>query len=355
MLAVRRARSRLQALPRQVFASTDFPAGLSTALPGKDERKQHRGDFVQVPASLEHARDRALKAYTRISTLYERASSTKYGRLMRLDKPTGTQLLFLPCAWGVALGATSVADVVGLSALLYGGAILARGGGCTVNDIWDADVDRRVKRTARRPIASGEVGTTSAVAFAATQFVGGLGVLTMLSPTAFMLGTATLVPALYYPIAKRVVPYPQAVLAFTFNTGALIGYTATTNALAIPAIALYASGICWTMIYDTIYAHQDKRDDGALGVRSTAIEFGDDPRRVLTAFGVAQFASLLVAGLLTDLSTPFYMGASVAAVRVYQQISATDLDDPKACAKSFNDSAATGALIWASILAGRVL
>lgn len=309
---------------------------------------------LKLPPAVEEVRDRALQAYGILSAGYKRAAATPYGRLMRLDKPAGAQLLFLPCAWGVALGAGSVGDVVGLSALLYGGAVVARGGGCTVNDIWDADVDRSVERTADRPVAAGEVSTPAAVAFASAQFLAGLGVLTTLTPSAFMLGTAVLVPALYYPLAKRVVRYPQAVLAFTFNSGAIIGYAAATDAIALPALALYGSGVCWTMVYDTIYAHQDKRDDRALGLKSTALEFGDNPRNVLAAFGAGQFACLFAAGMLTDLSTPFYMGTAVAAMRVYQQIYNTDLDDPKECGKAFADNTSIGALIWGSILAGRL-
>ncbi len=317
---------------------------------------------TRVPPSLLSVRDQALQVWEQVDALSQRASSvynrfaaTPYGRLLRLDKPTGAQLLFLPCAWGIGLGATSVFDVVGLSALLYGGAVVVRGAGCTVNDIFDADVDKQVERTKNRPLAAGEVSTPAAVALATGGFTAGLGVLTCLTPTAFMLGTMTLIPALYYPISKRVFRYPQAILATTFNVGALIGYASCTNSLALPALAAYASGICWTMVYDTIYAHQDKRDDAKVGIGSTALAFKGDTKNTLALFGIGQYAALLAAGATAGLGTTFYMGAAIAASRTYQQIYETDLDQPEQCAKAFNDNAKTGALVWASILAGRLL
>lgn len=274
-----------------------------------------------------------------------------------MDKPIGTQLLFLPCAWGIALGASSPLEVVGLSTLVYGGALLARGAGCTINDIFDRDVDRHVARTKDRPLASGELSIYKAIPFAGAQFLGGLGVLTMLSPTSFIIGTFSLIPIIYYPIAKRVYKYPQFILALTFNVSSLVGYAAVTNALSLPAALLYTSGICWTMIYDTIYGHQDKVDDAKLGLNSSSIAFDADDRsqkKILNMFSIGQFGTLLAAGSMCDLGTSFYMGTAIAASRIYTQIYETDLNDPKACGDSFRSNATTGAIIWASILAGRI-
>eukprot|EP00171_Calliarthron_tuberculosum_P012710 IDg12710t1 len=322
MLAARRARSQIQALSKQILGSSQKTVRLLNASPNENESQPRWA--LKLPPSVEEARDRAVQTYGVMSAAYSRAAATSYGRLMRLDKPAGAQLLFMPCAWGVAIGATSIGDVVGLSALLYGGAVVARGAGCTVNDIWDADIDRSVERTKDRPVAAGEISAPAAVAFAFGAIPGGIGIVDCAYADSIHIG------------------------------GAIIGYAAVTDAIALPALALYGSGVCWTMVYDTIYGHQDKRDDRVLGLKSTALEFGDNPRNVLAAFGAGQFAFLFAAGMLTDLSTPFYMGTAVAAMRVYSQIYNTDLDNPKECGKAFADNTSIGALIWGSILAGRI-
>lgn len=342
-----------------IWPSSVRGAGLSSTQSQNNTTKDEAHSFASIRQhpSFKTAHDQALQVWQQMkrgTNLYNQFASTPYGRLLRLDKPTGAQLLFLPCAWGIGLGATSVLDVVGLSTLLYGGAVIVRGAGCTVNDIFDADVDKQVERTKTRPLAAGEVSTPTAVLLATGGFTIGLGVLTCLTPTAFMLGTMTLIPALYYPISKRVFKYPQAVLATTFNVGALIGYASCTNIVAFPAIAAYLSGVCWTMVYDTIYAHQDKRDDIKVGIGSTALAFKGDTRNTMALFGIAQYAALLAAGASADLGTTFYMGATIAATRTYRQIYETDFDQPQQCAQAFNDNAKTGALVWASILAGRL-
>lgn len=360
MLALRHARATFACITRDARlapCAQVVSRSLFTSPDQKTATPLHR-----LTASVEDAQDRA-RAYTaefapyyeEVSKRYRTFRASPYGRLMRLDKPTGTQLLFLPCAWGIALGATSSLDVVGLSALCYGGAVLARGAGCTVNDIFDADVDGSVARTSERPLPAGEVSTPTAAVFASAQFAGALAVLTALTPTSFILGTATLIPIIYYPLAKRLVSHPQMVLAGTFNAGALIGYAACVDAIALPAVLLYGSGFCWTMVYDTIYGHQDKVDDEKLRLKSSALSFGGDSKRALAAFGVGQFACLFTAGWCADLGTTFYMGSAVAASRVFAQIYDTDLDKPEACGGAFVDSAKNGALIWASILAGRLV
>lgn len=151
------------------------------------------------------------------------AAVVPFLKLARLDKPVGTWLLFWPCAWSLALAAPSAAlPDASLLALFGAGAVLLRGAGCTINDWWDADLDRRVRRTRRRPIAAGDVSSAAALGFLGLQLTLGLGILLQLDPFAQAVGAASLPLVGLYPLAKRVTHWPQAVLGLTFNWGVLL-------------------------------------------------------------------------------------------------------------------------------------
>lgn len=293
-------------------------------------------------------------ARSRFSSIYDRVADTSYGRLMRLDKPIGHNLLFLPGAWGITAASSTTADFLTLTTLFYGGAVLMRGAGCTINDIFDADIDKRVKRTMSRPIAAGEISSTSAFIFLGAQLSGALWVLTKLNTATFLVGTLSVLPVLYYPFAKRVTAYPQAFLGLTFNWGALMGYTAAKGTIGLPAILLYGAGWCWTMVYDTIYAHQDKEDDKILGVGTTALALGQDTKPILVGLTAAKLAFLTGAGLAADLSLPYFMGITASTIHLGNQIYTTDLSDPEQCQRAFVSNQVTGAITWAALVAGRL-
>lgn len=289
-----------------------------------------------------------------LNRIYTRLAQTKYGRLMRLDRPVGTNLLFLPGAWGIAIGATSVTDLIALSALFYGGAVLMRGAGCTINDIWDVDIDREVVRTKTRPIANGEISTPSAFMFLGAQLLGGLGVLSQLNTECFLLGSAVVLPVLFYPLAKRKTAYPQVVLGLTMNWTALMGYCAATGTVATPAVMLYGAGWCWTMVYDTIYAHQDREDDVRLGVGSTAVQFAGNTKPALAGLVAGKVGLLTAAGLAGGLSLPYFLGVGAAGMHLGQQVYSADLENAENCQTAFVSNVTTGTIVWLSILAGRL-
>lgn len=222
--------------------------------------------------------------------LVEAAPTTvqPYLKLARLDKPIGTWLLYLPCTWGIALATPAgVAPELGMLALFGLGATIMRGAGCTVNDMWDVDLDKQVARTATRPLAKGDVTKKQAWGFLALQLTGGLGVLLQLNDYSVVLGAASLFLVATYPLMKRITHWPQAYLGLVFNWGCMLGYSAIHGScdwdLVLP---LYVSGWAWTMIYDTIYAHQDRDDDIVVGVKSTAVLFGDNTKPWLVSVGV---------------------------------------------------------------------
>src|SRR5262249_19250299 len=157
-----------------------------------------------------------------------------------------------------------------LLALFALGAVVMRGAGCTLNDIADRDYDGRVARTRLRPIPSGRVSVRQAILFMHVQLAIGAAVLLSLNQASRPRGIAVLALIVTYPYMKRVTYWPQLFLGLNFNWGALIGWTAVTGELAWPPVLLYIGGICWTLGYDTIYAHQDKEDDARIGVKSAA-------------------------------------------------------------------------------------
>lgn len=222
-----------------------------------------------------------------------------YMLLARLDRPIGTWLLLLPCWWGAALGAMVEGDLlpnIWHMTLFAIGALLMRGAGCAFNDMVDKNIDAQVARTRQRPLASGQLSRLQAACFVVLVSLVGLIILLQFNALSIWLGIGSLTLVAAYPFMKRITWWPQAWLGLTFNWGALLGYTAATNELGWPAIALYAAGIAWTLGYDTIYACQDIEDDALVGVRSTARRLEQD-----IALWVGRFFALAVLGLLASL------------------------------------------------------
>ena len=279
-----------------------------------------------------------------------------YARLARLDRPIGTWLLYLPCLWGLALGwqATRgpLPEMLWYVALFGIGALVMRGAGCTVNDLMDRELDRRVARTATRPIASGAVSPRRALVFLAAQMAVGLAILLQLNAFSWALGTAVLVLVFSYPLAKRVTDWPQAVLGLTFNWGALLGYAAVTGTVAAPAIVGYAAGFFWTLGYDTVYAHQDREDDAIVGVRSSALALGERTRPALAAFYALTVALLGAAAWLAGLGPWSYAGLAALVLHFAWQVRTVDIDDPKGCLAIFRSNRDAGLIVAAAFVLG---
>ncbi|CAM9245128.1 unnamed protein product [Phaeothamnion confervicola] len=277
-----------------------------------------------------------------------------YARLARLDKPTGTLLLLWPCWWSIALAAPpgTLPDPY-LLATFTAGAFVMRSAGCTINDMWDRDFDRHVARTRRRPLASGEATMPQALVFLGGQLILGLGVLLSLNWDCIALGFACMPIVVLYPLAKRFTDWPQLVLGLAMNWGALMGWTAVHGSTSwLNVLPLYGAGICWTMVYDTLYGHQDKRDDAALGLRSTALLFGAATKPVLAGFAAAGVGLLALAGHTAGLTTPFYGGTAAAAAHLLWQIYAADLEDPEQLFRLFRSNQYLGGIVATSIIAG---
>ncbi len=277
-----------------------------------------------------------------------------FARLARLDRPIGTWLLLLPCWWSVALASDGWPDLR-LIVLFGAGAVIMRGAGCTLNDLFDRDFDARVARTATRPVASGQVSVAQALAWFLLLTAAGFLVLTQFNTVTVWVGAASLPVLAAYPMMKRITWWPQAVLGLAFNWGALVGWTAVRGTLDAPALALYAAGICWTLGYDTIYAHQDKEDDAVLGLKSTALRLGTRTRPWLFGFYGGAAILLALAGDLADMAWPFFAVLAIASAHLGWQAATVDLDKPKDCLAKFRANRDFGLILLTGMVAARVL
>jgi 4-hydroxybenzoate polyprenyltransferase len=279
-----------------------------------------------------------------------------YLRLARLDRPIGTWLLLLPCWWSIALAAQPGAwPSVWLLVLFAIGALVMRGAGCTINDMADRDIDGKVARTALRPLASGALSMRQAWQFLGLQLFVGLIVLLCLSWTAIWLGVLSLSVVVIYPFMKRITWWPQVVLGLAFNWGAWMGWAAMRHEVGAPSLPLYLAGVCWTLVYDTIYAHQDKEDDLQVGVKSTALRFGAETKQWLSGFAVGQVLLTAIAFHIAQIGWPAYLALILVAGHLAWQITAVDLNNPKDCLMKFKSNRNLGLLLFAGIILGRLL
>lgn len=281
-----------------------------------------------------------------------------YVRLARFDRPVGAWLLLFPCWWSMLLAQDAIGQTfpnLWFMLLFAFGAFVMRGAGCTYNDIADADFDRQVARTASRPIPSGQVSKRQAFAFAMLLCLAGLAVLLQFNWTTVLLGASSLLLVAIYPFAKRFTNWPQLLLGLTFKWGALVGWTAITGAPSLTMLVLYAGCICWTIAYDTIYAHQDKEDDALIGLKSTALHFGASTPRWLTLFFGAALLLWLGAGLMAGAQAGFYVALGLVGLHFVWQVRTLDMADPANCLKRFKANTQVGWLLTLGLIADLLL
>ncbi|KAL1745156.1 UbiA prenyltransferase family-domain-containing protein [Schizophyllum fasciatum] len=280
-----------------------------------------------------------------------------YLELIRFEKPTGTILMFWPFAWGL----TMAARAVGLPAEEYFprllkcfiGAFLVRGSACTVNDIFDRDMDAGVERTKGRPLPSGRISVCAATAYLLVQYALGLAFFyATLDGLAFYVALFQLLPMfMIYPFLKRVSDWPQAWLGFAMNFGFVTAWVSTTGSMNGPLLAAAMTGFwSWTMLYDTIYACQDKEDDVKVGVRSTALLFGSWIRPLLVALGLLFVAMLGIAGFIGEQGIAYYaIAVGGTAAHLLWQYLTVNLDQPESCGENFKRNGHLGWIIWGGL------
>ena len=283
-------------------------------------------------------------------------------RLSRADRPIGTWLLLLPCWWGIGLAMIAdhprwfdlwIALACGL------GAFLMRGAGCTWNDITDRHIDGSVARTRLRPIPSGQVTVTGAVIWMVAQSLLGLVILLTLGKAAIMLGILSLAIVAVYPFAKRFTWWPQVFLGLAFNWGVLLAWAAHMGNLAPAPLLAYVAGICWTVFYDTIYAHQDAEDDALIGVKSTARLFAENSPQYLLGFAVLTVlllaAGVAAAGPQGLAAVLAYAGVLAFAAHLAWQLLNFDQNDGAKCLRLFRSNRDAGLIIALTLVVAGIV
>nr|ANC67959.1 4-hydroxybenzoate geranyltransferase [Arnebia euchroma] len=279
-----------------------------------------------------------------------------YAHLARLDKPIGSWLLAWPAFWSVALAADDLGSLPKMLAIFGWWAIWIRGAGCTINDYFDRDFDKKVERTKSRPLASGALSPAQGLWWLAIQLFMGLGVLYQLNMLTLVLAILHVPLVFAYPLMKRITYWPQAFLGVMISWGALLGPAALEGTID-PKIAcpLYVSSFFWTLVYDTIYAHQDKEDDAKAGIKSTTLRFGDLTKVWVGGFGVACTLALLLGGFVINIGLPYYVVLTVATCQLAWQIVTVDLSSPMDCGRKFVSNQWYGAIIFSAILVGKLI
>jgi 4-hydroxybenzoate polyprenyltransferase len=274
---------------------------------------------------------------------------SRYARLMRLHRPIGTWLLLWPTLWALWIASAGHPDQK-VFLILVLGTIVTRSAGCVINDFADRKIDGRVARTADRPLATGEVAPVEALLLFAALMLIALGLVLALNRLAVLLAVAGAAVTVLYPFTKRFLSAPQFVLGIAFAWGVPMAFAASIGTVPRLGWLLFVSAVIWVVVYDTQYAMADRADDQKVGVRSTAILFGDLDRAFIGGLQLLLLASLVLVGRSVDLGRWYYAGLGVAAIfGAYQTYLIRDRDGGQ-CFRAFLNNAWLGASVFAGVV-----
>ncbi|MEH0833966.1 4-hydroxybenzoate octaprenyltransferase [Pectobacterium cacticida] len=274
-----------------------------------------------------------------------------YCRLMRIDKPVGSLLLLWPTLWALWLAGRG-APAPWTLFVFVAGVFLMRAAGCVINDYADRHFDGHVKRTASRPLPSGEVSEQAAKVLFVALVLLAFGLVLTLNKMTILLSVAGLILAWVYPFMKRISHLPQFVLGAAFGWSIPMAYAAVSESLPATCWMLFLAYICWTVAYDTQYAMVDRDDDLKIGVKSTAILFGRFDNIIIGGLQLAMLIILLILGNVVGLGMTYYIALLAAAgMFVYQQ-RLTAGRERDACFKAFHNNKYAGMVIFIGVLLG---
>lgn len=273
-----------------------------------------------------------------------------YARLMRLNRPIGIFLVMWPALWSLWLAAEGSPDIKLLLIFVLGSALM-RSAGCVINDFADRNLDGHVQRTHDRPLVTGEVTVLEALGlFACLVFLAFILVL-FTNVLTVKLAFVALALAVCYPFAKRFTQLPQVVLGAAFAWSIPMAFAAQSGSVPTAAWLIFVGVLLWTVVYDTFYAMVDRDDDLRIGIKSTAVLFGEQDRMITGCLqGLVWFTFFLI-GKRFDLGWPFYLSLiAVAGVFAYQQYLIRDRERA-ACFKAFTHNNWVGMIVWLGIVA----
>ena len=279
-------------------------------------------------------------------------------QLTRLNQPIGFLLLFWPCLWGLTLGYYFNNETIlylKYMILFFFGSVLMRSAGCIFNDIVDRDLDKKVKRTEQRPIASKKISILKVFIYIILLCLTALIILLQFNQRTIILGMSSMVLAFAYPFMKRITYWPQLFLGLTFNWGIIMGWTSITNSLSIEPFILYIAAIFWTLGYDTIYGLQDIQDDEIIGIKSTSIKFKNNVKVFVgVCYSLCVFFILLL-GFLMEIDKYFLLLIVPFMYSLYYQIKSLKVNSSESCLNNFRINNISGLLIFVFIFLFNIL
>lgn len=271
-----------------------------------------------------------------------------YAQLMRLHRPIGTLLLLWPVLWALWIAAEGIPDLHVL-AVFVAGTLFMRSAGCVINDIADRDIDGHVARTKVRPFARGAVSVREAMILFCVLVACSAALVATMNRLTFYLSFVGIVLAVIYPFMKRYTYVPQIFLGAAFGWAVPMAFAAQTNTVPPVAWAMMATAVLWAMVYDTQYAMVDRDDDIKIGVKSTAILFGDADRGFIAAFQVMLLAGLALIGHAAHLGWPYGVGLVGCAALAGHQQRLIHERIPARCFAAFMNNNWYGACVFAGI------
>lgn len=241
------------------------------------------------------------------------------GELMRVSKPIGTYLLLWPALWALWIAADGTPSVNLL--IIFGlGTFLMRSAGCVINDFADRKIDGHVKRTAQRPLPAGRISAKEAMILFAVLLLASFILVLFTNPITIYLSFGGVVLASCYPFMKRYTHLPQVVLGMAFAWAVPMAFSATLGEVPATGWLIYIATVLWTVIYDTMYAMVDRDDDIRIGVKSTAVLFGDMDKAIIGLLQLLTLMIFIMLGVKLELSIWFYLGVAVmGGLFIYQQ------------------------------------
>lgn len=272
-----------------------------------------------------------------------------YARLMRVDKPIGTLLLLWPTLWALWIAGNGHPTWY-LVVLFVIGTFLMRSAGCVINDIADRDIDGAVARTCQRPFARGEVTVREALGLCIGLCLLAALCLIPMNRLTWLMSLPALFVAMTYPFTKRFFPVPQFYLGIAFSFGIPMAFAAQTESVPPLAWLLFAANIAWTLAYDTIYAISDKPDDLKIGIKTSAVTFGDYDVAWVMFFHVLFAAVMAAAGVMIQASWPYWLAWSVALILQAAQYFRIRGRDRIACFHTFLSNNRVGAVLFLGVL-----
>lgn len=273
----------------------------------------------------------------------------QYYLLMRLHRPIGIFLLLWPTLWALWIAGNGRPDPLVLTVFVLG-VVLMRSAGCVINDYADRNIDPHVRRTADRPIAAGRVSPREALILFSVLCLSAFGLVLLLNRFTILLSFVGVLLAVTYPFAKRYTYLPQVHLGLAFGWAVPMVFAAQTNAISNVGWLLFIVTILWATAYDTFYAMADREDDLRIGVKSTAILFGEADRAIIAAIQLTLLLVLVLIGTQLKLGTAFYLGLLTAlGFALYQHYLIKDRD-PAKCLQAFLNNNWFGLAIFCGIL-----